>query len=171
MKIIFLPILFMLYFSLEVCKGQSDYEQWNKVYTEVDIDQYITSSTQYADSVKQLEKNNYYMVVTPTRRRFVVKNLDIKKSISSDTLDFIKKIYKFQNGNETAINTYYQKECLFETGNGLHIWIPILNTLESDFKKEVKKNKDVLLYCTVFIELTYDGKYYLVFIMNDFLAQ
>jgi hypothetical protein len=153
------------------CFGQNDYDSWDQNYSEVNVDSYINFHKLYADSVKMQKKNNYFLELSPLRHRFMVKYLGSKKSISTDTLHFIKKICKLQIGDTTFIDTYYQNEYLFETTNGLKIWVPMQNTLENDFKKEVKKNKNVLLYCACFIELTIEGRFNMVFIANEFIKQ
>jgi hypothetical protein len=164
-------IIIGLILSLNI-HGQSNdtWDNWNENYRLIQFKDLIKYEKEYADSLKKNGNFKNYIEISPRRYRFSAKNLDVQKPMDLETLDFIKKIFKMQNGDPTTIDKFYKRQYLFEM-NGVEVWMPIQEVLEKPFKEEVGKGETVLLYCVFFTELTDEGKQIMVFAITEFMKK
>lgn len=139
----YLMIFFVLF---SICKLNGQNANWNDNYRITDVTHLITYEKTYSDSVdKGLIAGMTYSSMRPIR--FVANYTGEKRKITPQTKSRMKGVYKFW-GDKRFLSLFDQIESEYEFSiNNQIFWFAIQSKLEKDFKREVKRNKNVVLYC------------------------
>jgi len=161
-------LIFLLILLKSLCSfGQDNaWKTWDERYKPVNYIDLIESEKHYADSVE----NNPNIVQYFTRidnYKFVAKYLGKVRPISQDVIYSMQRVYKLFIGDSKNLNKLVTSEFLFDI-EGIKVWMPIQLVLEGDFKKEVKKSQNAVLYC-LFMNEHGEGKVlYNTFFISEF---
>ena len=148
--------------------AQGGNTDWDANYPEVDISEILRYEQQYADSVKAADGNiAYYFRMG--KYRFEVTYLGQKRKLDPEVMRSMKNVFKLTAGNPEQLDGLIENEYLFQVGDQ-QFWAPIQKQLEKPFKEEVKKGRNVLLYCLLLNERSSRGLYNTLLI-SEFLAE
>jgi hypothetical protein len=165
MKLIF-NILILFTFSISAYT-QDEWDSWNNNYRERNVTDLIKFEKLYADSVDQgLIIGKYYLRMDNYRfsAQFTGKKRDIPDSIKSS----MRRVYKvYGNPDYLPIIDALKYEYQFQI-DGNTYWISMQSILDKSFKKEVKKDDFVYLYCLFLNEHGLSGELYNTFLISEF---
>ncbi|MFD2245405.1 hypothetical protein [Pontibacter ruber] len=124
---------------------QTGFEEWNRNYPKVNLEEVLKFEQQYADSIEANSgKAAYYTRVD--KYRFSATYLGEKRKVDAQVMKSMKNVFKLFGGNSEQLDGLVENEYLFQIGE-VKFWAPIQQQLEKPFNKEVKKGKGALLYC------------------------
>lgn len=124
--------------------SQKGFDDWDKKYKLVDLEELIKSENEYAKKV-EADPNEAQYYVAMHSFRFIGNYQGQIRDINQEKLQSIKNVLKFRTGKNDYIDNLVSKEILVKV-NSITLWMPIQNQLITPFKNEVKKNDSVLLY-------------------------
>lgn len=160
--VIFLIVLFPVYsFS------QDEWENWDKDYKIINVDELLNYEIKYADSTdKGLIEGNYYLRMDTYR--FSASYLGEKRRINDTILASMKRVFKMR-GNPDYLSTFddIKHEYKFKIGD-IDLWLPIQPVLEKPLRKEIQVGEMVLLYCLFLNEHGMSGDLYNTFFISEF---
>jgi len=162
----------LLFFCLIILSlgafSQNPWDQWDKNYKEVDISELLNFEKAYADSVDRgLIEGKYYARID--KFRFSAYYTGEKREISEETKKSMKNAYKLYAAQRDQLSLL--DEVRFEykfTIDNVDYWFSMQSALDKDFKKEVKKDDEVYLYCLFLNEHQVNGKLTNSFLISEF---
>jgi len=142
-------ILFCFLF-LTVYDGYSQdaWATWDQNYQVKNYDSLISSEVKYARKVES-DPSEVQYYCRNKGYKFIAHYLGKSRPMDSLVLQSIQRVYKLTQGTWPEIKIV--NEYLFEI-NGIEVWAPMQQQIEKAFKKEIKKNGEVTLYCAFFNE-------------------
>ena len=147
--------------------SQSSFSEWDKNYKIKEPTEIIKSEISYAKKVENDTLETQYYLALETYR-FLVKYTGNEREINEETMHSMHNVLSIRLGKKDVIN-YDNVDTEFEfISNGQKIWMPIQSVLKKDFKKEIKKGDEVLLYTLFMNEHTVDKKLYNTFYISEF---
>lgn len=150
------------------CAGaQSDLDSWNENYQEKNIVDLIKYEKLYADSVDQgMIEGKYYLRMD--NYRFSALYTGEKREIPDSIKASMKRVYKVYGNKEyLPIIDEIRYEYQFIIDQSI-CWISLQSILDKAFKKEVKKDDTIYLYCLFLNEHTFKGQLYNSFLISEF---
>ncbi len=158
--------LFLLLVTVNVY-SQSDWENWDKNYQEIDVGNLLKYEWGYADYVKQglIDKGKYYLRMD--YYLFSAQFTGEKRNVPDDVLASLKRVYKAKgNPEHVSVIDDVKKEYKFIVDSNEY-WICILPELDKHFKREVGEEDFVYLYCMFFNEFD-KNKLFNMLLMSEF---
>lgn len=147
--------------------AQSEWDSWNKNYQEINITELISSEKIYADSVDRgLIEGNYYLRMDSYRFSAVYsgERREIPDSIKAS----MKRVYTVYGHKEylrLIDDVRFEYQFMI---NGEVFWISMQSILDKPFKKEVRKDDTVYLYCLFLNEHGTEGELFNSLLINEF---
>lgn len=140
-------IIFLLVFlkCLSSFGQDNAWKTWDERYKPVNYIDLIESEKHYADSVES-NPNIVQYFSRIDNYKLVARYLGKSRSIDKEVIFSMQRVYKLFIGDSQKLNKLVTSEFLFDI-KGIKVWMPIQQVLEGDFKKEIKKDQDVVLYC------------------------
>ncbi len=147
--------------------AQSEWESWNQNYEEKNITDLIKSEKIYADSVDRgLIEGDYYLRMDSYR--FSAVYTGEKREIADSIKASIRRVYKVRGNKEhLPIIDDIRYEYRFKI-DGVDYWISMQSILDKPFKKEVRKDDTVYLYCLFLNEHGTEGELFNSLLINEF---
>lgn len=169
MKTTLLIIKIALILSVHVALAQETpwWESWDKKYQEVNIPLLLEQEQHYADSIEN-DPDAAKFYTRQKGYRFKGTFTGQWRALTNERREVMKLTYKIFTG-ENPIFDQTKNEVQIQIGDHL-VWMPIQAVLEEDFKKEIKKGKDVYLYTLYFNHHKQDGTLYNIFFISEFRA-
>ena len=159
-------LILLLLNAISSFSQDNPWKTWDERYKSIEYKQLIEYEKQYADSVE----NNPEIAQYFTRignYKLIGKYLGESRRIKKDVLLSMMRVFKLFIGNPEKLYKSISSEFLFEI-EGEKVWFPIQQVLETDFKKEIKKNDNVVLYCLFLNEHSQDKVLYNTFLVSEF---
>jgi hypothetical protein len=165
MKLIF-PLIAVLIIS-QSAFAQSNWDSWDENYQEKNITDLLKYEKLYADSVDNgLIEGKYYLRMD--NYRFPALYTGERREIPDSVNASMKRVYKMYGNIEyLPVIDQVSFEYQFKIDDSL-LWISMQSILDKAFKKEVKKNDTIYLYCLFLNEHTFKGQLYNSFLISEF---
>jgi len=139
-------ILLLVLFRCICSFGQDNgWKTWDERYKSVSYVDLIAFEKHYADSVES-DKSIVQYFSRIDNYKLLATFLGETRPIHEDIMRSMQRVYKLFIGDSQRIDKLVASEFLFDI-EGNKVWIPIQKVLEGDFKKEVRKGQNAVLYC------------------------
>lgn len=160
------PFILVLFISLSFnLAAQTTPDSWDKNYPAINFEELIEFENQYANSINKNPKaTKYYTRVNNVK--FPARYLGEKRPLDASRLKSMKRVFKLYLGNPSQLDKLVENEYKFQVGK-YEYWFPMQVSLEKDFKKEIKKNKSVNLYC-LFMNEHSTTELFNIFLISEF---
>ena len=137
--------LAMVLFSTYQVKAQSNtFDEWDRNYTEVKLDELILLEQEYADSIETNYGDSLQFYFRADKYRFVGTFSGNWRAMPYERKSIMNRTFGMI-GVDQRIVKKIKNEVEFLTEEGT-TWMPIQQQLEKSFKKEVLANSNVYLY-------------------------
>ena len=149
--------------------SQNGFEDWDKNYKYKSAEKIIQAEIEYAKEVeKDTTEGHYYVAMD--KFRFIAEFTGNERQISPEVFNSMKRVFKIKLGSAEVLNGLVSKEFEFNIGNS-KIWMPIQNQLIDDFKNEMTKGKNVLIYTLFTNEHQFKGGIINTFLISEFTTE
>jgi hypothetical protein len=166
MKKLIALALFLSSFSLY---AQNDFEEWDKNYKEIDLNEIIRQEKLYADTVEKAtpEGDSYARM---DRYRFPAEFTGEKRELTNIRRSIMKATYKLF-GVKDNLNHFdlIKSEYQFNIDGEIY-WFAIQPQLEEPFNAEIEKGSIAYLYCLYLNMHTTKNELYNLFLLSEFHA-
>jgi hypothetical protein len=162
-KILIVGIL--VFFNTGFIYSQDNFDTWDKNYPEIDFGSVIEEEQKYADSIESNSTSQYYSRID--KYRFDAVYTGEKRVVEDSVFKSMKRVFKLYSGNPDVLNELVKYEYKFKAGNQ-EVWFPMQSQLEKPFKKEIKKNETVKLYCMFMNEHGSKKRLFNIFLISEF---
>lgn len=159
-----LPIL--LFIPCILSAQDDPWHTWNNNYREVDVIALLDREQKYADSIDSDPKAVKFYTRQSGYRFEGVFTGRLRK-LSDDRREAMKSTFKLFSG-ENPIFDETREEVEIRLTNNQTLWLPIQPQLVKPFKKEIRKDRSVYLYCLYFNQHKNDGSLYNIFFISEF---
>ena len=171
MKLPHILISVFLFVSLQGVAQEEHYATWNKNYPEKNVGKVLEAEEQYASKVDNGEVESSPSYNRMDKMRFKAIYTGNERPVLTKTRETMKFVFKFF-GNHKFLYVFdeIQKEYEFQVGDQ-KLWLAIQNRIDPYFVKEVKKNKEVMLYCLFFNAHPQKNDLRNYFLISEFRAE
>ena len=147
--------------------SQVEGDSWDVNYPERNFRELLKYEKAYADSVDRgLIEGRYY--VRMDKYKFPARYTGLKREIPDSIKASIKRVYTLQGNKEympviEKIRYQYQFNI-----DGVLYWFAMQAVLDKPFKKEIRKDEGVYLYCLFLNEYKENGELFNSFLISEF---